>query len=217
MTSPTTRAFVMRIPQEKHIVMAPTTQDVAVVMCGGGDPFAEWELAKAMCDRAEKNVSIFAGNDMIEHFPHDIDHAITLHPDKLQLWLPKRKANGFNDPPRIWAHRDYEGRVTDWTRDWSGSTGLMCVKVARECGFVHIIVCGVHMAVESDHFVRKQPWNAALAFRRAWYVRKKELAPYLRSMGGWTQAEFGAPTEEWLRQEIADGNRRQPEPVGLRA
>lgn len=209
--------YVMRPPVAPMIVVAPTTQDVAIVMCGGGDPFAEWELAKAMCDRAGKVASVFAGNDMIEHFPHDIDHALSLHPDKLRLWLPRRKANGYNDPPKVWAHRNYEGAVTNWTRDWSGSTGLFCVKVARECGFVHIITCGVHMTVEGDHFVRKQPWTSALGFKRGWMARTPELRPYLRSMGGWTQEEFGAPTEDWLRTEIVDGHRGNARQTGARA
>lgn len=199
--------YQMRPPVAPLRVIAPTTQDVAIVMCGGGDPWAEWELAKAMCERAGKKYSIFAGNDMIELFPGDIDHAITLHPDKLKLWLPRRKAAGFNDPPKVWAHTAYEGAVTDWTRDWSGSTGLFCIKIARENGFVHIISCGVHMNVESNHFVRNQPWNAALGFRRGWLGRMPELKHYYRSMGGWTQQEFGAPTEEWLRTDIQDGHR----------
>jgi len=187
-------------------------------MCGGGgDPFAEWELAKAMCERAGKSFTIFAGNDMIECFPDRIEHAITLHPDKLQIWLPRRKAAGFNDPPKVWAHRNYEGAVTNWTRDWSGSTGLFCIKIARENGFVHIITCGVHMNVESNHFVRKQPWSAALGFRRGWIAYGPQLKPYLRSMGGWTQEQFGAPTEEWLRTDIEDKHRSNQPNGGLKA
>ena len=197
----------MRPPVAPLNTVAPTTQDIAVVMCGGGDPFAEWEIVKAMCERACKKISIFAGNDMIEMFPGDIAHAISLHPDKFKLWLPRRKAAGFNDPPKVWAHRNYEGAVTHWTRDWSGSTGLFCIKVARENGFVHIVTCGVHMNVDSDHFIRKQPWNAASSFRRGWVGRMPELRPYLRSMGGWTQEQFGAPTEDWLRTDIEDQHR----------
>jgi hypothetical protein len=210
-------ATVMRPPAPPPVVYAPTTQDVAIVMGGGGDPFAEYKIARGLCERAEKNVSIFAGNDMIEHFPENIDHAVSLHPDKLRHWLPRRKASGFNDPPKVWAHRNYEGAVTHWTRDWSGSTGLFCVKIARELGFVHIVVCGVHMNVESDHFVRKMAWNAALAFRRGWTAHANELRPYLRSMGGWTQQEFGAPTEEWLRADIQDTHRNRNYIGGLKA
>jgi hypothetical protein len=198
--------FVMqRMPPIQLSVVAPITQDVAIVMGGGGDPFAEWERAKALCDLAGKKTSIFAGNDMIEKFPHDIDHAISLHPDKLKLWLPRRRAAGFNDPPKVWGHRNYEGAVTHWTRDWSGSTGLFCVKIAREHGFVHIIGCGVPMTVEDNHFLRPgQRWDAAHGFRRGWEAHLQELKPYFRSYSGWTLQEFGAPTEEWLKQDIED-------------
>jgi hypothetical protein len=61
--------------------------------------------------------------------------------------------------------------------------------------------------VEGDHFVRKQPWNPAHSFRRGWMARTRELKPYLRSMGGWTQTEFGAPTEEWLKADIIEQHR----------
>lgn len=197
-------AHVMRPPVAPLTPIAATTQDVAIVMCGGGDPFAEYEEARILAERAGKHASVFAGNDMIERFPGVIDHAVSLHPEKYQLWLPRRRANGFNDPPKVWAHRNYEGCVTNWTRDWSGSTGLFCVKVARENGFVHIILCGVPMTVEADHFVRKEPWNAALGFRRGWNARLHELRPYVRSTAGWTYEKFGAPTEDWLRDVIVD-------------
>src|SRR6185369_2578670 len=209
-------AYVMRPPVAPLLIEAPTTQDVAIVMCGGGDPFAEYAQAQAMCAEAGKNASVFAGNDMIELFPHDIDHAITLHPEKLQLWLPRRRASGFNVPPKVWAHQ-LRNNVTHWTRDWSGSTGLFCVKIARECGFVHIVLCGVHMTVEGDHFVRKQPWNSALGFQRGWNARVPELRAYVRSFGGWTREQLGEPTVEWLRQEITDAHAKKAYPGGQRA
>lgn len=198
-------AHVMRPPVAPLWPRSPTTQDAAIVMCGGGDPFAEYEQARELCSRADKNVSIIAGNDMIERFPHDIARAASLHPDKFPLWLPKRKAAGFNDPPEIWAHRNYQSMITHWTRDWSGSTGLFCVKVMREHGFTHIILCGVPMTVEANHFVREgQPWNAALGFRRGWIARLNQLRPYVRSWSGWTREQFGEPTEDWLRTVIED-------------
>lgn len=196
--------LIMRPPTAPLRPIAPTTQDIAIVVCGGGDPFAEWELAREMCERVGKTYSIFVGNDMIEFFPDEIDHAVSLHPDKLRYWLPARKAAGYNQPKEVWAHRNYEGAVTRWSRDWSGSTGLFCIKIARELGHVHIVSCGVHMDTNANHFVRKEPWLASDGFRRGWTARIDELRPYYRSMGGWTRQEFGAPTEEWLRTEIED-------------
>jgi hypothetical protein len=194
----------------------PTRQDTAIVVCGGGKPFEEYAVARELCAKADRNVTIFAGNDMIEKLPDDIAHAVSLHPDKLQLWLPGRRASGLNDPDKVWAHRNYEGAVTHWTRDWSGSTGLFCVKIARELGFVHVILCGVHMTVEGNHFVRDKPWVAALGFRRGWIARLKDLQPYVRSYGGWTREQLGAPTEEWLRQDIEDRHVNRPT-MGQRA
>jgi hypothetical protein len=209
-----------QLPPQRPLIPAdamPTTQDIAIVLCGGGDPFAELELAKRMVAEAGKKYSIFAGNDMIERCPDDIDHALTLHPDKLPSWLSYRKRAGFNDPPRVWAHRPFGELVTHWTKDWSGSTGLLCTKVARECGYTHIVLCGVPMTVEANHFVRQKPWNAAHGFRRGWSAHQHQLKHYVRSFNGWTQELFGAPTVEWLRTDQADGDRRYPEPVGLKA
>lgn len=209
---------MMRPPVAPLIPRAATTQDVAIVMCGGGDPFAEYDLATELCDQAGRNATIFAGNDMIEKFPGHVHHALTLHPDKLQLWLPKRLAAGFEPPEKIWAHRNYEGSVTHWTRDWSGSTGLFCVKVARECGFTHVVLCGVHMTVEAEHFVRHKRWDAAHGFRRGWEGRIAQLQPYVRSFGGWTLEQLGAPTVEWLRQDIVDTHAGEnPYSGGLKA
>lgn len=209
---------MMRPPQAPLIPRAATTQETAIIMCGGGDPFAEYKLAKALCLAADRTVSIFAGNDMIEMFPGHIHHAISLHPDKFQYWLPRRNAAGFAPPDKIWAHRNGIGNVTDWTRDWSGSTGLFCVKVARECGFTHVVLCGVPMTAEAGHFIRNKPWEAVTAFRRGWEARLRELQPYVRSFAGWTREQFGAPTAEWLRQDIEDQHEADNGPYrGLKA
>lgn len=208
---------LMQPPSAPPVIRAQTTQDAAIVMCGGGDPFAEYAQAKELCARVGRNVTILAGNDMIEKFPDDISHAVSLHPDKFQMWLPKRRAAGFNTPEMVWAHRNYESVVTHWTRDWQGSTGLFCIKIARELGFVHILLCGVHMTVEGNHFVRGAPWQAAYGFRKGWNTRVHQLRPYVRSYGGWTQEQFGAPTEEWLGSHITDQHLGRPHEGGLRA
>lgn len=187
------------------------------MLCGGGDPFAEFEHAKNLIAEAGQTYTIFAGNDMIELCPEEITHAITLHPDKLQKWLPRRKAKGLAAPQRVWAHRNYNSNITDWTRDWAGSTGLFCIKIARELGYTHIVACGVHMKAESKHFVRGVEWEAVTGFMRSWFLHTQELKPYLRTFGGWTLERFGAPTVEWLRAEIEDKHRPNGPQLGLRA
>ena len=198
--------------QRSGAIALPTRQDVAIVICGGGDPFAEFKRATDMCFEVEKPYTIFAGNDMIAEFCGHMQNALTLHPDKIGHWLGKRRANGFEPPDKIWSHRPFTG-VSDWTRDWAGSTGLFCVKVARELGFVHVMLCGVHMSIESDHFVRKAPWKNAIGFRRGWEMRWPALRPYVKSFGGWTKENLGEPTIEWLREDIEDKHRQHAPPT----
>lgn len=208
-------AHIMRPPSPPNHVRAPTTQDIAIVICGGGDPFGEARAAQELVERAGKLAAIFVGNDMIEHYPHHIDYACSLHPEKLPGWTSRRRANGFNDPVETWGHRNYQN-VTHWTRDWSGSTGLFCVKIAREKGFTHVVCCGVPMTVEAGHFIRHRSWNAALGFQKGWKAHLHELRPYVRSFSGWTAEQLGLPTEEWMKEDISD--RHVPGPrVGQKA
>lgn len=198
------------------VVNATPNQDTAIVLCGGGDPFAEFARISEMCLDARRDFIVIAGNDMIGKFPFHVDHAASLHPDKLKLWLCERMTAGYVAPGRVWSHRPFTG-VTDWTRDWQGSTGLICVKIARELGYTHVVLCGVHMTVEGTHFIRQKPWHAAHGFRRGWIGRIRELTPYVRSFGGWTREQFGEPTVEWLKTDIADMNAYPIPARGLKA
>ena len=193
------------------------------MICGGGNPFAEADEALRLCYLRKVTPTIIVGNDMIGEWPLAAEHGATLHPDKLHIWQRQRGANqsaqglgrykdGFQPIGRIWGHRPFTG-VNNWTRDWSGSTGLFCVKILREIGFTHIMLCGVHMSTASNHFLRKTPWGACDGFKRAWEMRLPILRPYVRSFGGWTKEQFGAPTEEWLWTDIED-NHRQYAPPG---
>lgn len=203
-------------PQPAPGINETPKQDTAIVLCGGGDPLAEFARIFEMCRDARRDFIVLAGNDMIGKYPLRIDHAVSLHPDKLSLWLGERLTAGYEAAPRVWSHRPFTG-VTDWTRDWQGSTGLTCVKIARELGHTHVVLCGVHMTVEGNHFIRQKPWHAAHGFRRGWLGRIPELTPYVRSFGGWTREQFGEPTVEWLATDIMDMNAYPVPARGLKA
>lgn len=196
-------------------INATPNQDTAIVLCGGGKPFDEFANAKALCFEAGRRFVVLAGNDMIGSYAAPLDHAVSLHPDKLRLWFGERLTAGYAAVPRVWSHRPFAG-VTDWTRDWQGSTGLLCIKIARELGYTHVVLCGVHMTVEGNHFIRQKPWNAAHGFRRGWTGRIRELTPYVRSFGGWTREQFGEPTVEWLATDIMDMNAYPVRAQGLK-
>lgn len=195
----------------------PAKQDIALIVGGGGDPISEFDAAKVLCDVAHKTIATFVCNDMIALFPHRIDFGGTLHPDKMITWMNAREKNGHPMPvSTTWAHRPYKG-FTNHTKDWQGSSGLFMTKIARENGYTHIILCGVPMAVEFDHFVRHVRWNAAPGFIRGWRRQHHELAPFVRSMSGWTKEQFGEPTFTWLTDEIPDLHPMRPQTGGLKA
>lgn len=214
-----TAAFgaTMPTPGQSHSVFRADRPDVALVVGGGGDPLSEFDAARAMCEVAGKSYATFVCNDLLALFPHHIDFACTLHPDKMISWTSLRERNGHPLPyGSTWAHRSYQN-FTNHTKDWQGSSGLFMTKIAREDGHTHIILCGVPMTVEAEHFVRHQRWNAAPGFLRGWHRREAQLAPFVRSMSGWTQEKFGAPTFVWLTEQTPDPHPMRPETGGMKA
>jgi hypothetical protein len=179
--------------------------DVALIVGGGGDPLSEYGAARALCEAAGKSVATFVCNDMLLLFPDHVDYAVTLHPDKMHGWQRDRIKNKLPTPfGSVWCHRSYLG-FSHHTRDWQGSSGLFMVKIALEQGFTHIILCGVPMDVDADHIIRHQPWNQAPGFMRGWHHHMSELKPFVRSLSGWTQEQFGAPDMTWLALDISRG------------
>jgi len=163
---------------------------IAVVVGGGKDVMQELDQAKALCG---KRADFFVINDMIPQFTDEAT-AITLHPSKLDEWTKDRKGPSLRD---VWSHRPHSG-VTKHVEDDGGSSGLFAVKVARHLNYNKIILCGVPMTPDADHFVRKVSWNACPQFRKAWDRDKEKYAPYVRSYSGWTAETFGTPTEDFI-------------------
>jgi hypothetical protein len=173
---------------------------VALVVGGAAGVRDECEQALRSCHEAGRfGVVAFVCNDMIAEYPYLIAHAVTLHPPKMRAWLRERVARfGGLLPLRLWCPRGNVLGFTDSTPDWGGSSGLFAVKIARELGHDRIILAGVPMTVEGAHFRRRQRWAAAHGFRPAWQRRVGELAPFVRSMSGWTREIFGAPDRDFL-------------------
>lgn len=122
MPLPTTRAVPFGSPaaliaHNSRIVNAKTTQSIAIVLCGGGDPYAEYDEIAATVKRLHLPSVLYVGNDQIGEFPFYAEHGGTLHPDKLYRWTGARQTQGYEPIPRLWAHVPNGGRVTDWTRD----------------------------------------------------------------------------------------------------
>jgi hypothetical protein len=195
-----TPATVPRIaPPPPDLVLAAPTQEIAIIVGGAECWQSDFDNARRMLDK--RDVRYFYVNDHIKTFDHR-GVAITLHPDKLKGhfdWLGKRRKAGLPDPDEIWAHRRHANISHDTaSQDWRGSSGLFAVQVARRKGHHKIIACGVPMTVDGNHFERRVKWQSAIGFRAGWLQHKAEIAPYFRSMSGWTREIFGAPDDKWL-------------------
>jgi len=189
---------------------------IALIVGGSEQALDEYAAAATLCREAEKSYITIVCNDTIQVFPDHIDHAVTLHPDKMHIWLSNRKKAGFDDVGATWCHRPYRGFTND-TRDWGGSSGLLSAKIARVLKYTHVVLCGIPMTVEANHILRKKRWNAAHGFRRGWGRHTPDLKPFLRSMSGWTRELFTAPTTEWLKAVIPDPRPPRHEHEALKA
>jgi len=166
---------------------------VALILGGAA---CVWDDARAALKWAKPDI-VIAMNDMIPRWPGHIDHAVSLHPKNYPGWLDARRAAGRPDPGLVWSYRQAP-RVQKITNDWRGSSGLFAVKVALVCMSMHgAILAGVPLD-RSNHFVRDKPWTDAYAFFPGWADRKREIAPRVRSMSGWTRQQFGEPDAAWL-------------------
>lgn len=118
-----------------------------------------------------------------------LDAWATLHPDELPGWQARRQGND-----------DYRTFTPDETPErWPGSSGLYAVQVALfELGAAGVILCGVPMDSRAGHFTGRTPWESVTDYRRAFQAALPEIGGRVRSMGGWTQDLFGAPTREWI-------------------
>lgn len=167
----------------------------ALVLGGASCVWADVEAALALGEYD----AVIAANDVGAHWTGRLDHWVSLHPDKFDGWVRSRREKGYPDGFTTWAHKKQAGCPVDReTDDWKGSSGLFAAKVARELGFDRIVLCGVPLDAEGAHFFDPKPWSAFKSFRFGWLSHRQEIAPFVRSMSGWTKEILGAPTEGWI-------------------
>jgi len=177
----------------------PAGERVAVVVGGSESVWQEVEQARELCRIAGVAPEFFVVNDMIAQFAEKCV-AVSLHPDKIPGWLSKRRSAGYPEPDQVWSHRTQRGVVTNFLTDhWGGSSGLFAAKIAfQELHHGRVLLCGVPMKVEAQHFIRHQRWNACAAFWRAWLRHREQLIKYVRSFSGNTADLLGRPDVEFL-------------------
>lgn len=121
---------------------------------------------------------------------------VTLHPEKFAKAKRERKRAGYPDALKTFSN--VPSRSTDsFFPDWGGSSGLFAVQAALRLGYTRIVLAGIPLTA-SPYLNRKDPFADAKHYRKAWVNNSDKIAPFVRSMSGWTRELLGAPTAQWL-------------------
>ena len=146
------------------------------------------------------------------HWDQGYFHWITLHPEYMTRYRAERTKINLPDSFEIvgplidelglhWEHpcdRRVSYRWPNMTS--SGSSGLFAVKVALDDGHDRVVLAGVPMERDGNHFARGKTWTQRDCFADAWTQMASKIKPNVRSLSGWTQQLLGAPDTEWLSQ-----------------
>lgn len=177
---------------------------IALVIGGGKDAWAEVEQAKLLA--SGKPLTIIACNHAARDYQGFVHHSVTMHPDlRERFWIPQRRAAGLPDAGQLW-HPRHRGAVANSTpiESQGGSSGMLCVTVARHLGFNRIMLAGVPMTKLDGHYDDPKPWTEARQYHNVWNRLAPALQGTVKSFSGFTRELLGAPSEEWLN---ADPNR----------
>jgi hypothetical protein len=126
----------------------------------------------------------------------DVKYFVTYHPEDIQLYKEKRKAEGKNLDFKAIGHlKKPEIDIVEAHKSPSGSSSLMGAIVARKLGYNRVVLCGCPL--EGDSFQKATPYSS---FQKGWIARLSEVKDYVRSMSGWTSETLGTPTEKWINE-----------------
>jgi hypothetical protein len=131
-----------------------------------------------------------AVNDAIPWYSGKLDHAASLHPDKLWSWLKVRKDN-----PVLHSTRRAGGFPENyiWPMHADGGTsGLFAVAISLLMGFESIVLAGI--PVSDDPKITGETGKIkAGAMQEEWLRFSRFFDGRVKSLSGWTHEQFGAP------------------------
>lgn len=160
---------------------------------------------------------VVACNNAGYWWPDRLDAWVSLHPDKFDEWLTRRRGNGYPDPGKFAAsvlcknrasvrefatRNNFEVDYTDFSmhNKRTGSSGMFAMKYAlMDLGFDVTVLCGIPLT-KGPHFDYERLFKPD-PFMLPWKSLGFETAKRIRSMSGWTKEKFGEP--EWLSQTNA--------------
>lgn len=172
---------------------------VAIVLGSAKAALAELEAAREIAPDAP----IVCVNDALRACPVRAHAFATLHPEKADRFLDGLDLRRI--PIITHARMPYDDRPWHIIPDlWGGSSGLYGVQVAiQNLGFHGVIAAGCPMQATARANYAPGLWGGdddhVARYQRGWVkAGKSGLRNRVRSMSGWTRAEFGAPDAVWI-------------------
>lgn len=189
----------------------PRLANKVVLVVGSGNNV--WEDLANLDDLVDiHEFPVITMNDMGTVYPGPIDVYCTLHPEKFRGWQDKRLTNGLNTDYLAITHERNDvvpsrnpyrvDRVVSYEWDGtsgSGSSGLYAVKVALALGAARVVLAGVPIDMNFNHFNDKRKWQECSMFQHTWDQVAPRLQGKVKSLSGHTKYLLGEPTFRWLR------------------
>lgn len=149
-------------------------------------------------------------NDMIMHYPGEIDHIVSCDGYMLKKWWDARRPplkNQFKRYPQFHTVDNDQGLsgVRTWTFQGGGTSGLFACYVGLYLGYDDIILCGVPIDNSGHYFEpiqMKTNFQREIADsrgrirgdgRRFWINAKEKFNGKVKSMSGFTKELLGSP------------------------
>lgn len=181
----------------------------AIILGGAKNVFDDLSVVEALGVNIGET-PIIATNHAGRDWPAPFLAWVSFHAELFPSWLEARRADGMPDPETLWTTDRPLGPIPvdipiQKAENWRGSSGLLAVTVGLHMGFDRLILCGVPMDADQEHYDRPGRWVDAGNYRASWLNRRLDMAGKVRSPSGWTKTILGAPSVEWLSSGAAQG------------
>lgn len=178
----------------------------ALVLGGGACLWQDLHALSELIGGGRWPYTILAVNDAGWAYRFQINHWITLHGEKLPVWMAMREQLGYPLGFLTWGGLWVTGRddstlpnidcIHPVTR--VGSSGLHAAEIALGPLEVdRVVLAGIPMD-GSGHFFDPTPWDSAMAHREAWIASVGDFAGRVRCLSGWTAGLLHRPDRAWL-------------------
>lgn len=169
---------------------------LSAIILGGADTL---EVDRAAALELFEPDLIIACNHAGRDYEGAFDHWVSMHPELMPNWHGQRARAGLPMGARLWHPRHKPHPLpSDPVKSWGGSSGMLCITVAEVLGVTHAVLAGVPMVKMNRHYDCEKPWHEARQYHPSWERQKDRIAPWVRSMSGWTRELLGPPTKEWF-------------------